>query len=156
MLVGVISDTHDNLTTLRKALALFRERRVAHIIHAGDWVAPFAVKPFIECGIPFTGVFGNNDGEKAGIHKLTDRIHPSPHVFELGGRRIVLTHDQNRASEELNKDADILIFGHTHQVAVEKGSPLVLNPGECCGWLSERPTVALLDLDTLEVSIEEI
>ena len=156
MLVGVISDTHDNLTTLRRALELFRQRGVAHIIHAGDWVAPFAVKPFVESGIPFTGVFGNNDGERAGIHKLTDRIHPAPHVFDLEGRRIVLTHDEKQASEDLRRGADIFIFGHTHRVAVERGSPLALNPGECCGWLGGKPTVALLDLESLEVSIEEL
>ncbi|MBN2288161.1 MAG: metallophosphoesterase family protein, partial [Candidatus Glassbacteria bacterium] len=53
---------------------------------------------------------------------------------------------------------DVVIYGHTHQVVVERPQgedtlPLVLNPGECGGWLTGDPTVALLDTDTLEVEV---
>jgi predicted phosphodiesterase len=33
---------------------------------------------------------------------------------------------------------------------------LLLNPGECCGWVTDRCTVALLDLDTLKADIIEV
>jgi len=153
MLVGVLSDSHDNVPKLRAAVEAFREQGAEHLVHAGDWVAPFAAKVVVECGIPFTGVFGNCDGEKAGIAKVTPNVHKPPHRFELDGRRIVLVHDLDKLPEAAREGADVVVFGHSHEVVVEKGPPLLLNPGECSGWLTEEPTVALLDLATLEVSI---
>ena len=44
MLVGILSDTHDRLTTLEKALAEFKRRKVDAVIHCGDLVAPFAAR----------------------------------------------------------------------------------------------------------------
>jgi len=156
MLVGVISDSHDNVPKLRAAVDMLRSRGVEHIVHGGDYVALFAVKVLTQCGIPFTGVFGNNDGERTGISRLTSDIFPSPHSFELGGRRILLIHDLSKLPSEARTEADIIVFGHTHQTHVEEGPPLLLNPGECCGWVTGRCTVALLDLESLDVSILEV
>jgi len=33
---------------------------------------------------------------------------------------------------------------------------LYLNPGECCGWVNDRCTVAVLDLETLAADIVEV
>jgi len=156
MLVGVLADSHDNLPKLRAAVELLRDRGAEHVIHAGDLVAPFAVKVLVGCGIPLTAVFGNNDGEKEGIRKLSKDVHDAPHTFELDGRRIVLAHDLSKVPDKARADADVVVFGHTHRVTVEEGPPLLLNPGECCGWVEGRATVALLDLDGLEVSILEV
>ncbi len=156
MLVGVMADSHDYLPKLKAGLELFRQRGVRHILHAGDYVAPFAVKLLVGCGLPFTGVFGNNDGERTGIGRLTRDIHPEPHTLELAGRRIVLVHDLSKLSPADRAGADVVVFGHTHQALVEKGPPLLLNPGECCGWVTGRCTVALLDLATLEATILDV
>jgi len=156
MLVGVVSDSHDNLPKLRAAMDAFRSRGVGHVLHAGDYVAPFAVRVLTQSGLPFTGVFGNNDGERDGIHALTTNIHLSPYRLELDGRRIVLAHDPKQLTPDWRKGAEVIIFGHTHLVAIEKGPPLVLNPGECCGWVSGKCTVALLDLASLDVAILEV
>ena len=43
MLIGVMSDTHDNVPLIEKAVALFNDRKVGFVIHAGDYVAPFAL-----------------------------------------------------------------------------------------------------------------
>jgi len=156
MVVGVVSDSHDHMPKLRAAVDALRARDAQHLLHAGDWVALFAVKVFVECGIPFTGILGNNDGERDGIGRLTPHVHPSPHALEMGGRRIVLAHDLGKLPEKAREGADVVVFGHTHQVAVEPGPPLLLNPGECCGWVTGKCTVALLDLETLAVSILEV
>ena len=156
MLIGVISDSHDNVPKLRAAVELFRRRRVQHIVHAGDYVAPFAVKVLVQSGIPFTGVFGNNDGEREGISRLTPCIHPEPHRIELGGRRITIVHHLTKLPPEQRTGTDVIVFGHTHQPHVEAGPPLLLNPGECCGWVEGKCTVALLDTESLEVSILEV
>ena len=156
MLVGVLSDSHDNLPKLGAAIEVLRALGAEHLVHAGDFVAPFAVKILAGCGISFTGVFGNNDGEKAGIRSVSPSVHEAPHAFELGGRRIVAVHDLGKLPDEARAQADVVVFGHTHKILVEPGPPLLLNPGEVGGWLEGRSTVALLDLDSLEVSILDV
>jgi len=156
VLVGVISDSHDNVPKLRAAVELLRRRGAQYLVHAGDYVALFAVKVLTQSGIPFTGVFGNNDGERAGIARLTTDIHPEPFRLELGGRRITLVHHLTKLPADERTDTDVIVFGHTHLPHVEQGPPLLLNPGECCGWVEGRCTVAMLDLDTLDASILDV
>jgi predicted phosphodiesterase len=49
------------------------------------------------------------------------------------------------------------VTGHTHEVVNEvRNGVLQLNPGECCGWVTDRCTVALLDTDALEAQIVEV
>ena len=156
MLVGVISDSHDNVPKLKAAVALFRKLGVQHIVHAGDYVALFAVKVLTQSGIPFTGVFGNNDGERAGIGKLTKDIHREPYQVELGGRRITIVHHLTKLPSEERMKPDVIVFGHTHLAHVEQGPPLLINPGECCGWVQGKCTVAMLDTETLQATILEV
>ncbi|MBM4038948.1 MAG: metallophosphoesterase [Planctomycetes bacterium] len=156
VLIGVISDSHDNVPKLRATVEVFRKRGVQHIVHAGDYVAPFSVKVLVGCGIPFTGVFGNNDGERAGIGRLTKEIHSEPYQVGLGGRRITLVHHLTKLPPEERTNADVIVFGHTHVPHVEQGPPLLVNPGECCGWVEGKCTVALLDTEALRATILEV
>ncbi|MBC7219112.1 MAG: metallophosphoesterase family protein, partial [Hadesarchaea archaeon] len=51
---------------------------------------------------------------------------------------------------------DVVVRGHTHRAKVFGRRPLVVNPGEVCGYLTGRETVATLDLDRLRVRIVEL
>jgi len=44
MITGIISDTHDNMMTLKKAVDYFNDRNVLHVIHAGDFTSPFTFR----------------------------------------------------------------------------------------------------------------
>ena len=94
MKIGVMSDSHDNVPNIRKALAIFAAEGCEVLIHAGDIVAPFSVKEILTFKGPVYGVFGNNDGEKAGIVKLWPHVFCGPYLFELGGLRILVCHDE--------------------------------------------------------------
>lgn len=48
MLIGIISDTHDNQDKTRKAIELFNSKGVEYVIHAGDYISPFTLKLFKE------------------------------------------------------------------------------------------------------------
>jgi len=152
MKIGVLADSHDNLPMLRKAMALFATEGVDTVVHAGDFIAPFAVKELLRFEGTVLAVFGNNDGEQKGIRKLGLDVTEPPRTVELGGRTVLLSH----APPEDPGPVDVIVSGHTHEVQVETGPPLRLNPGECGGWLSGRCTVALLDTDTLAVEIKEL
>ncbi len=39
MILGIISDSHDNLPKLKKAVTLFNKKNVSLVLHAGDYIA---------------------------------------------------------------------------------------------------------------------
>lgn len=156
MLVGVVADTHDNLPMIKAALGLLGLRGVEAMLHAGDYVAPFALEALLAPGLPLLGVLGNNDGERAGLQRLCATVYESPHCLELGGRTIVLAHDLRDLQGRADDGADLCVFAHTHRPEVRRGETLTLNPGECGGWLTGRSTVALVELDTLDVEILDV
>ena len=157
MKIGIMADSHDNLPVIRRALELFRDEGAECVVHAGDFIAPFAVHEILKFDGAVMGCFGNNDGERDGILKVWPEIVNPPRTLELGGRRILLTHDLNQPYADLLESADLLVCGHTHEPAIsDVNGKLCINPGETGGWLHDRSTVAMLDTETLEARIMEL
>lgn len=157
MRIGVISDTHDRLPTLDRGLALLQERGIDAMIHPGDIIAPFAAKRLLAWQGPLYVIYGNNDGEREGLKRVLPQIQDGPLWIEAGSRRILLHHFIEWCRAEDIEAADIVITGHTHEVVNERrGGKLFLNPGECCGWVNGRCTVAVLDTETLTAEIIDV
>ena len=157
MKIGVIADTHDNIPKIKKALAAFKKRECGIIIHAGDVVAPFAAKALKAAKLPIYAVYGNNDGERKGLKGVLPGIQDGPLFVEADGRTILVHHFLDWCSRGDIEKADIVITGHTHEVVNErKDEKLFLNPGECCGWLHGRCTVAMLDPGAMTAEIIEV
>ena len=166
MLIGIMSDSHDNVPMIEKAVEYFNLQDCDLVLHAGDVVAPFSIAVLRKLECPWQAIYGNNDGEKVGLKlkaaALGGAIQEPPLTVAADGRKIVVLHDCEdgiAAAEEFG--ADVLIFGHTHQVLLEmpegKGSsPLAINPGECGGWLSGKCSVALLETRDLDVRIIDL
>lgn len=156
MKIGVISDTHDHIDNVKKAVAIFREEGVELILHAGDHVAPFSLPPFKESGCRVIGVYGNNDGEKLLLWKRYQEIgeiHDGPYFFTAGSRRILLMHEPCAVDELLGSGCfDLIVFGHTHRKMLKREKGILLNPGECCGWLEGEPSAAVVDLASMTVN----
>jgi hypothetical protein len=148
LLIGVISDTHDRLPMIDAALTLMAERRVEAVIHAGDFVAPFAVRRLLHYTGPLHCTYGNNDGEREGIRRLVPQVVDGPLFVEIAGLRVLIHHFVDWCSRAEIDKADVVITGHTHEVVNRfEGRRLILNPGECCGWVTGRCTAAILDTD---------
>jgi hypothetical protein len=157
MLIGVISDTHDRTPAIRAAIELFAARKAEAMIHAGDFIAPFAAKALLDFQGPIYATFGNNDGEKAGLKKQLPQLADGPLWVGLGGRAILVHHYLGWCRPEEVAAADIVITGHTHEVVNRlDGHKLILNPGECCGWQTGRCTVALLDTEGPSAEVCEL
>ena len=163
MLVGILSDTHDNISKIKKAIKIFNERKVQHVLHAGDHVAPFVLKFFDELKAEMTGVFGNLDVErellKENYSKYGWKIYRDAVEIDLDGK-IVVTHGTSeilvRALVDCHK-YDVVVRGHTHKLQIEKiGETILLNPGEVCGYLSGRSTIAILEMPEKKVEIVEL
>ncbi len=64
MLIGIMSDSHDNFRGSKEALKVFIQKGVQLILHAGDMIGSGNCYIFEECGLPIKLVYGNNDGDR--------------------------------------------------------------------------------------------
>ncbi|MEM2904583.1 MAG: metallophosphoesterase [Candidatus Bathyarchaeia archaeon] len=163
MLLGMISDTHDRLEVIDRAVRFFNEQGVGLVAHAGDWCAPFALLRFMSLKARLKGVFGNVDGERGKLSEnasklgfeLADLVE-----FESDGVRCVVIHGADeRVVNALAKCGDygLIIRGHRHeQLSQTIGSCLVVNPGEACGYLTGASTAATLDTATMKVQFHKL
>lgn len=70
MRVAIMSDSHDNIWNMRKAVEIVKGRQAGLLIHCGDFIAPFMLKELDLAGIPVHGVFGNNDGDQYTLTRM--------------------------------------------------------------------------------------
>ena len=158
MKIGIIADTHDNLPQIRKAVEIFNREKVELVLHAGDFVSPFTFLEFNNLNCPLKGVFGNNDGDKLYLQekfKGIGELYPAPYNVNINNKNIIMLHKEKLidALAESQK-YKVIIYGHTHRADLRKiGKTLIINPGECGGWLTGKSTIVLLDLVNLEAKI---
>lgn len=163
-MIGIISDSHDDLNAIRKAVEFFNNNDVKAVLHAGDIVSPFTARAFKELKSKLYFVFGNNDGDKITLTRWFEEIGATCcgdfGDLTIDGLHIALLHGTDEALVRAlarSGDFDVVIRGHTHNpgVKVIKGTP-VINPGECSGVLSGKATVAVLEIANLNVEITEL
>ncbi len=165
MLIGVVSDSHDNLPLIEKAVQRLNEQKVGLVLHAGDFVAPFTIARFKKLNCRFIGVFGNNDGDHELLKKRFSEttnctVHDRFTQITVEGYRIALLHGDEtellRAIIECDY-FDAVIHGHSHNQSIERnGKTLAVNPGELCGYLTGSASFALLDTAKSEAKIIEL
>ncbi len=162
MKIGIISDTHDNIESAKRAATIFREEEVDYVFHLGDFVAPFTLRIFE--GLKLYGVFGNNDGERLLLssvaRELNFVISEAPFEMDVERKKFLLLHgwgsvDRTRSivdSFAKSGNYDFVLYGHTHRRDLRKiGNTRIINPGEACGYLTGTKSIALLNLDDSSV-----
>ena len=163
MKIGVLSDTHDNLVNIRKAVEIFSKNGVEAVIHGGDFCSPFTIpefKPLFDKGVKMHAVFGNNDGDRVllvrrGGESVTFTDFTC--IVTLDGKKIVVMHYPELADDLFRLGAyDLVVYGHNHKLRVEGGDKKLLNPGTCAGYLAEAATVALVETRGMAVEIVRI
>lgn len=165
MLIGAISDSHDNLPQIEKAVQTLNQQNVGLVLHAGDYVAGFVIPKFKQLNCKLIGVFGNNDGDHELLKKRFSEttnctIHDRFAQVTIEGYRIALLHGHETELLGAIIDSgyfDAVIHGHSHNKNIEqKGKTLAINPGELCGYLTGKPTIAILDTAKNEAKIIEL
>lgn len=163
MLIGILSDSHDNFPGLMEAVEIFKERNVEMILHAGDVVAPGMCYAFEVWDGELFLVYGNNDGDRIGLLRDFARVG-GEHLGDFGeieaaGRRIALLHGTCEPLVRGLVDSgafDVVVRGHDHHVKIVPGDTLMINPGEVWGHFTGRKTVAILNAGSLETEIVEM
>lgn len=129
MQVGIISDTHVPDRARKLPGWLFDELKDCELIlHAGDVTSVETFKE-LEQIAPVKAVQGNCDS-----YRISDL--PISRELNLAGTDIAMTHGHKVRGEKVNglqymfPDADIIIFGHTHDAFHEKiNGQDIINPG---------------------------
>lgn len=150
MKIALLSDTHDHIWNLQKALQLIKEQQCQVIIHCGDFCSPFIPPLIIPLNLPVYACFGNNDEDQGMIIEKSQgkiKFWPLAEEFaelELDGKKIAFCH-YPKLGELLAKtgDYDAVFHGHTH-LSYQKqiGPTLLANPGSVCGIISGHPAPA--------------
>jgi putative phosphoesterase len=165
LLIGIISDTHDNLPLVEKAIQRLNQEKVELVLHAGDYTSPFVIPKFKDLKCKLIGVFGNNDGDPEFLKKRfgeTDNCEVRGRFAEIDaqGFKIALLHgdETELLNALLNRECfDALVYGHMHATAHRKhGKMLIISPGELCAYLTGKSTLAFLDTERKEVRIEQL
>jgi len=170
MIIGVMSDTHDNIDGIEKAIERLNAAGADVIIHLGDFVSPFSLKKVAEINRArkVYAVFGNNDGDKLLLRAIANEkgviIEEQPLEVTLDGSRFLLIHgigDENKTIRfatalAKSREYDAVFFGHTHHPFLDYiNGVLLLNPGEVAGIFT-RPSIALVSIPSMAARILEI
>ena len=156
MFLGIVSDSHDDMDFIGKAVGLLNERGVSHVIHGGDITSPFTFEVFMQLNCTLTGIFGNNDGDKLLLkEKSGGNFFHQPYLLTLHGKRVIVVHEPDLVDALADsRHFDLIIYGHTHKADVRRvGNSLVVNPGKVARLHKGDATVAILDMTTMEAEI---
>ena len=175
MKIGIISDTHDDITNTNKAIDIFEHNKVEVVIHAGDMISPPVINEFkrlTENGVKFFGIFGNNDGEKDGLKNAFEfiggKLLGDIGKIEIDRLKFCIYHGQDIKKKRKLIDSgkfDVFICGHTHRkvgkLIGKSGTTIVLNPGtaHCPTEMYHTPSgyfkeATILIFDTLSRQFE--
>ena len=144
--IGIISDTHG---LLRKEV-LEQLKTCDVILHAGDMDTPEVLDELRMLGRIYA-VRGNND-RGFWAQKLQNTLS-----FSIEGVRFFMVHDRRDAGRACF-DADVVVFGHTHNYFQETmDGQLWLNPGSC-GYsrFGLPPTMALMEISQGNFTVKQI
>jgi hypothetical protein len=165
MKIAIISDTHDHLINIKKALEIIKQENIPHLIHLGDVCAPFVLK---EIASRFLGqihlTFGNVDGDKWRMTELSKteltnvKIYGERGEIVLENKKIAFTHfpffGEALASTE---KYDIAFYGHTHKKDKRKiKKTILLNPGTLAGYSSDSASFIIYNLDTDQIEFKTL
>lgn len=160
MQIAIISDTHDNIVNLSKALDWIKKNNITTIIHCGDVTDEETLKFILS---NFDGeinlVYGNIDSDflNAKDFKLYKNliIHGEVGELKINNKKIAFCHFPGKAKElALSKDYDMVFYGHTHKPWQEQvDSCMLINPGTLSGMFS-KSTFAVYDSDNNKLELK--
>ncbi len=158
MKIGVLSDTHDNLSNLIYVLNFFRDKDIQTVIHCGDLISYDMVSHFEDFRVIYC--IGNMDVTTGTIKRRLEKMHEGNFVGavfrgKLGGVPVAATHSHidGKVMELVREGRYRWVFhGHTHNKRDEviRGVRIV-NPGALGGLGKEPRSFCTVDIDQEKV-----
>ena len=162
MKIAVMSDSHDHLENVDRAVELAGAKSADMLLHCGDICSPFVMDRLAPFDGPVHVVFGNNDGDHLTIGRIAERfpnitVHHHTGIIETDKGLVAFTHYPEHGKGLAATGNYAAVFsGHTHirMKEIVNNTPHV-NPGEIMGLL-ERPGFVIFDLESGEMETVEI
>lgn len=155
MIIGILSDTHNNSASLRAALEVFRAEGVITLIHCGDVTTPEMLAGLGEFRVHLA--FGNLDFASGEMLQTLQSLHPKNSagmVFSgvIGGVPVAAAHGHLREMLDPLVESGhyaYVFHGHTHRHRdTLRGRTRLINPGALGGMQRETRQVCILDLES--------
>lgn len=143
MKILILSDTHGNYPMAIRALD--KAGRVDQIVHLGDDIEDARMLETI-IGRPVIKVPGNCDPGAAEIRDFFTSFEDVDIFITHGDRYTVKAGLAELYKKAVEKNARLVLYGHTHIAAIEKiGEILFVNPG-CLSYKCQQNSYAVLTL----------
>ena len=159
VIIGVTGDTHNNLRNIETICDIFNENKTDLVFHTGDISLPKSLLAFARLNCPLITVLGNNDiGEEKGLKEASKKydckVHDEPFFTVIENKKISLLHHPDLIDDEMIKNNDLILHGHTHRYKLEKRKNcIIFNPGECAGFMKNKNQIGLVDLSFIKPKI---
>ncbi len=156
MLIGVVSDTHNNIRNIEKIVSLFNEKEISLVVHTGDIASAKSLEKFSCLNGKLIGVFGNNDRNETGFEEVSKKYSfdfgQPPRCIKVLDKNIAIFHEPEKIEDYLveNSNIDIILHGHTHRYRNELyNEKLIFNPGESAGFFKGKNAIGIVDTQNL-------
>jgi putative phosphoesterase len=155
MKLGILSDSHNNLTNLQAVLKIFRQAGVTRLVHCGDITTPETAAAMGDFLIIHT--LGNGDYASGAIRQELLNLNPSnfsglTYKGDVEGIAIAVTHGHHPGMVHQLAESGLyryIFYGHSHRRRDEiSGTTRLLNPGALGGLKAEDHSACILDLIT--------
>lgn len=154
MKIGIMSDSHNEITNVIKARDFFLSLDIHILIHCGD-ITTSKVLDLLNDFKLFIS-YGNMDLDRNSLALKLKLLNDENRIGEaldidLYDKRLFIIHGDNRKALDQaiqSDDFDYILTGHTHHILDERvGKTRVINPGALGGAFWEPRSIAILDLE---------
>ncbi|MCX6739817.1 MAG: YfcE family phosphodiesterase [Candidatus Parcubacteria bacterium] len=161
MKMAIVSDSHDNLPNIKKAINYINKQKISVMIHCGDVCAPVILGEFAKLfkGKEIHVAKGNVDGDIEGFKAMARKYpkiiyHGNTGKVDIDKLSITFCHEPFLAKKMAESQKyDFVFHGHTHKPWQEKvGKTTILNPGTLAG-LFNKATFAIFDTETKKAQL---
>jgi len=148
MKILIVSDSHDNLPNLKKALIFAKKEKIKTLIHCGDISS---AETFYFLRNNFVGkihaVRGNADNDLKNLSATAE--------LKIGEIKIAANHYPAKARKlAKSQKYDFVFYGHNHRPWVRIiGKTILANPGTLDNS-QPAPTVAILNAKTQKLELK--
>jgi putative phosphoesterase len=161
MRIAILSDSHDHIPNLHRAVQRANREGAEILIHCGDLISPFMLPRLHQFDGQVHLIYGNNAGDQHLISSRCETMfgnithHGLQGEIETCGLKICFIHyPQTGRALAMTGDYDIVCCGHNHRQGVETiGNCLLINPGDLLG---AEVIPGFMLLDTVDKSVRRI
>jgi putative phosphoesterase len=168
MKVCILTDSHDNIPLLCKAVVDAKKRGAEAILHCGDVVAPSVLESLNQYKLDIHIIHGNNVGDIYMFNKIAEvydfiYYYGQDATLNLAGKRIFLVHFPHYAKAiSCTGDYDLVCCGHSHKFSIDhidnvkNKQTILVNAGTVAGVGNRPATYVLGDLSNMQFEVIEI